>query len=243
MKKNIEISVPVFNEEEGIEFFLQSLEPILLPLQQQYEIQLSFINDASIDQAVSIVRSYPWKLQHKPRIIHLEKNLGHSKATAICVKECAADALIIIDSDMQDDPNLIPIMIKEWEGGAQLVRVRRKKRYDGVIKNFHFALFYKIFSLLTGLEAGMGSFGLYSRSVLSAICAFRGGVFFLPGIVSLTKFPTKVLLADRQARKVGTSKMGLWRLYKLAVLVLFFFSLRRISNLWLQDEQLLEHNH
>jgi polyisoprenyl-phosphate glycosyltransferase len=220
----LEIAVPVFNEEEGIAYFLQALEKETAPLTKSFLVHFLFVNDASTDNTAKIIREFPFQTAHSVRMVHLKTNVGHSSAINACVQEFKGDALVLMDSDMQDDPTLLQELIRSWENGAPLVRVRRENRNDGVWRNICFALFYKLFELLSGLPAGMGTYGLYSADIVKKIRQNPEHSFFLPGLVSSLQIPAFVIRANRPARRFGKSKMGFWRLFKLASIALFAFS-------------------
>lgn len=226
--KKIQIAIPVFNEEMGITLFLEELELALKDWQTKYFFSLLVIDDASCDQTLKKIKKFPFKNLANVLVLHLQKNVGHGNAVLAGVENFQGDALILMDADFQDKPQYIGSFLDAWEAGAKIVRAKRKKRLESFMRRNLFYFFYKFFSVFTGLESGMGIFGLYDKEVVKAICARGERAVFLPGLVSALPYSKKVFLIDREARRFGKSKVGYWRLGKLAILATLCFS-RAIS--------------
>lgn len=223
--KTLAICAPVFNEENGILEFLNSVDESLSVVEQQLEISFILVDDGSSDQSVEMALKWsPSRIKHL-HILKLSRNFGHASAvTALFHEASAYDAMILLDADMQDRPELLPKLISEWRSGFQSVRVVRGKRFEGFIFAVLSKIFYNVFGKVSGLRSGVGNFGLYDRKVVAAILTYPERVRYVPGIITLTGFRTSYVEVDRSARLHGESRVGYRGLIRLAMTAIFSFS-------------------
>ena len=124
--KKISIVIPVYNEEEVINKLIERLA-ILIQKNSNYEFEVIFVNDGSKDKTLEILEEIA-KKETRLKILSFSRNFGHQAAVTAGIKYVTGDAVVIIDADLQDPPELIPDMIKLWEQGNEVIYGKRKKR-------------------------------------------------------------------------------------------------------------------
>ena len=138
MIKKITIAAPVYNELMSIDKFVSELFDTIKPLSSIYDFRVLLINDGSDDGTEKILKKLVKK--HGPfiKVVNLTRNYGHPAACAACVRYAEGDALILMDSDLQDDPAAIPFFLEKWEQGYQVVYATRTKRHENIFARFLF---------------------------------------------------------------------------------------------------------
>lgn len=215
--KTITAMIPVYNEEECLPTLYERLKNILETLPYQWEIL--FINDGSRDTSLQIMKNL--RLSDK-RVNYLNLSRNYGKEIAMCAgfDYVKGDAVVILDADLQDPPELIPQMVKYWEEGYDDVYGKRKSR-DGEswIKKSTSTIFYKILQKMTKVEIqqNTGDFRLLSRRAVEAMKQYRETRRYTKGFFSLIGFKKKEILFDRLPRIAGTTKWNYFSLINLAV--------------------------
>ena len=125
--KKVSIVIPVYLEEEVIEECYIRMTKVLEDLNDRYDYELIFINDGSTDKSLEILEKLTEK-DEKVKVISFSRNFGHQAAVTAGLKYASGDAIVIIDADLQDPPEAIPDMIKEWENGYEVIYGQRKTR-------------------------------------------------------------------------------------------------------------------
>ena len=231
--KKITVMIPAYNEDECIPVLYSTLRPILQKLDYEYEIL--FINDGSEDRTLEIIK----QLRDKDRnvsYVNLSRNFGKETAMAAGFDYVSGDAVIVLDADLQDPPELIPTMISLWEQGYDDVYGKRKSR-DGetFLKKMTSALFYRILQKLTriNIQKDTGDFRLLSRRAINAIRQYKETRRYTKGLFSLIGYRKVELLFDRSPRAAGKTKWNYFRLINLAIegITSFTSSPLRVSTL------------
>jgi glycosyltransferase involved in cell wall biosynthesis len=213
----ISVVVPVFNEANGLRGFHEQLITALIPLSRPVEIL--YINDGSTDQTRGVLESLR-ALDPKVGVANFSRNFGKEAAMTAGLNLARGEAVILIDADLQDPPRLIPEMVQAWEGGADVVTMRRRSRAGETwFKTLSAFAFYRVFNMVsdTSMPADVGDFRLLSRRVVDAINQLPERNRFMKGLFAWVGFKNVMLEYDRDARAQGTTKWGVRKLWRFAV--------------------------
>jgi dolichol-phosphate mannosyltransferase len=219
----VAIVLPVYNEKENLRPLTAKIQQSLNKLSINSEI--IFVNDGSrdgsgeeLDRMAATDRSI--------RVVHLSRNFGHSAAVRAGLDESNADAVILMDSDGQDDPLAIPRMIDRWLDGVQVVYAVRVARKESLWKRCLFAGFYRTLQQLSSvaIPKDAGNFGLMDRQVVDQIKQLPEVDRYIPGLRSWTGFRQESLIVERLERYDDKPRVSLSGLISLAKTALFGFS-------------------
>jgi glycosyltransferase involved in cell wall biosynthesis len=214
----ISIIVCVFNEELALNAFFSRLLPILEKhVQDDYEVIC--VDDGSTDGSLSLLMEMA-KINTRLRVIELSRNFGKEAALTAGIEYAAGQAVIPIDADLQDPPELIADMLTEWEKGADVVLARRSNRdSDSLLKRKTSQWFYRLYNKLssTHLPDNVGDFRLIDRRVVNAICALPERQRFMKGIFAWVGFKTVTIDYTRAPRVSGKTKFTGWKLWNFAL--------------------------
>ena len=218
MKKKITIIVPAYNEEESLPFLYERLTK-LIDSMEEYKFEVLFINDGSKDKTLEIIK----ELRQKDKrycYVNLSRNFGKEIAMMAGLDYAKGDAVIFIDADLQDPPELIPELIKYWEEGYDDVYAKRKSR-DGetFLKKFTSKMYYKVLQKLSRVEIqkDTGDFRLLDRRCVNALRKLRESQRCSKSMFSWIGYNKKEVLFDRDARVAGKTKWNYKRLVDLAI--------------------------
>ena len=125
--KKVSVVIPMYYEQEVVDVCYKRVKKVLEELKEKYEHEIIFINDGSKDKTLDILQDIA-KVDKNVKIISFSRNFGHQVAVTAGLKYVTGDAIIIIDADLQDPPELIPDMIEKWEQGYEVIYGKRKKR-------------------------------------------------------------------------------------------------------------------
>ncbi|MEK6705714.1 MAG: glycosyltransferase family 2 protein [Bdellovibrionota bacterium] len=200
----LSIVVPVYKEEGNIQAFINATIPVLSSITPDFEIL--FILDPSPDATEELIRKAN---QHDQRIklILLSRRFGQPMATLAGLHYSTGDAIIVIDVDLQDPPELIAEMVKKWEAGYDVVYAQRKNRSgETIIKKTVAHLGYKLINKITdvNIPPNTGDFRLMSRRVVNQVISLKESHGFLRGMVAFVGFKQTSVLFDRPARFSGS---------------------------------------
>jgi polyisoprenyl-phosphate glycosyltransferase len=213
--KTLSIVVPVYNEEEVLSEFFERVAATLASLPLQAEIL--FVDDGSRDGTGNVLARIA-REDPRVRIIGLTRNFGHQAALSAGLDHCAGDAVVLIDADLQDPPELIKDFFARWEEGYQVVFGLRRRLEEGLVKRFVYHSFYRILHALANVEIPLdtGDFCLMDRRVVDDVRALPERTRFLRGLRSWVGPRQLGIEYTRQARHQGESKYSLAKLFKLA---------------------------
>ena len=213
----LSVVVPVFNEAAVSEDFHRRLASVIDGLTIRCE--MLYVNDGSSDDSMRLLRQFG---DSDPRVVLLDfsRNFGTDLAMTAGLDHAGGDAVIVIDSDLQDPPELIPDMLREWQAGADVVMMRRFSR-DGEswLKKATAKLFYRLIGSIGELPipADVGDFRLLSRRAVAALQACPERTRFMKGLFAWVGFRQTTLDYRRDARFAGETKWNYWRLWNLAL--------------------------
>ncbi len=222
-KKLISVVIPTYKSEPNLPALIDRLVEILSVADHLYEV--IFVNDCSPDNTLSILKN-ACAANRNIKVVDLSRNFGQQIATSAGLKHASGDAVIIMDDDLQDPPEFIPSLIKEWEEGYEVVYVIRKSREEGFFKKIGYRLFYKVLSGLSQIEIprNSGDFGLIDRKVVDIINNMPERDRFVRGLRAWVGFKQKGLPCKRGARYQGKPAYNLWKIMKLSCDGLLAFS-------------------
>ena len=212
----LSVVVPVYNESDVIHTFHQRLTAVLDGIPQASEIV--YVNDGSTDDSWKQLQMLPTSFSEHT-LVALSRNFGKESAVSAGLEHCRGDAVILIDSDLQDPPELIPTMLNKWQEGADVVNMKRRTR-DGEswFKKRSASVFYKLINRLsdTPIPENVGDFRLISRRVVDHINELPEKNRYMKGLLAWPGFQQEEILFDRDARHAGTTKWNYAKLFGLA---------------------------
>lgn len=215
--KKVSLVIPMYYEEEVAEECYRRVIEMLISL-ESYEHEIIFVNDGSKDKTLEILEKIASN-DKNVKVISFARNFGHQCAVTAGLKEVTGDAVVIIDADLQDPPELIPDMLKLWEEGNEVIYAKRKKR-DGesAFKLFTAKMFYKTLNGLSDVEIpkDTGDFRLADRKVVDVINSLPEHNKFLRGLFSWVGFKQTPFEYERKERFAGKTKYPLKKMLKLA---------------------------
>lgn len=219
---DVSVVVPVFNETENIPELYRRLTETL-QLLGEYEIL--FVNDGSRDATPEMVRALRAD-DPRVKLIEFSRNFGHQAAVTAGVDYARGRAVVLIDADLQDPPELLTQMVEAWHGGAEVVYMVRRKRKEGWIKRACYAGFYRLLRALSSVEIPLdaGDFCLMDRRVVRHLRSLPERNRFLRGLRSWLGFRQVAITYERQARFAGEPKYTFRKLVRLALDGLVSFS-------------------
>ena len=218
MKKKISIIVPAYNEEESIPFLYERLTKLIDSI-KNYKFEVLFVNDGSKDKTLELIKEIR-KKDDRYCYVNLSRNFGKEVAMMAGLDYAKGDAVIFMDADLQDPPELIPELIKYWEEGYDDVYAKRKTR-DGetFLKKFTSKMYYRVLQKLTKIEIqrDTGDFRLLDRRCVNALKKLRESQRCSKSMFSWIGYNKKEVLFDRDARVAGKTKWNYTKLVDLAI--------------------------
>ena len=228
--KKISIVIPVYNEENVLEISYSKIKNILEDI-KQYEYEIIFVNDGSKDNSLNLLEEIS-KGNDKVKIISFSRNFGQEAALTAGLKYVTGDAIVIIDADLQDPPELIPEMLKRWEQGNEVIYGKRKRRKgESAFKLLSAKMFYKTLNALSDVEIpkDTGDFRLVDRKVVDVINSMPEHNKFIRGLFSWVGFKQYAYEYKRNERVAGDSKYPLKKMWKLATDGIISFSTKPLK--------------
>lgn len=216
--KKISIIVPAYNEEETLNLLYERLIPILDKM-DNYEFEVLFVNDGSKDKTLEIIKELREK-DARISYVDFSRNFGKEIAMIAGLDYAVGDAVIFMDADLQDPPELIPELVKHWEEGYDDVYARRRSRQgETFLKKFTSKAYYSILQKLTKVEIqkDTGDFRLLDRRCVNALKKMRENGRCSKSMFSWIGYKKKEVLFDREARIAGKTKWNYKRLVDLAI--------------------------
>jgi glycosyltransferase involved in cell wall biosynthesis len=211
------VIVPLYNEEEVLEACLRRLLPVMDSLGGSFEVIL--VNDGSRDRTKELAQQ--WVRQDNRIIcINFSRNFGHQNAITAGMAYAQGEAVVVIDADLQDPPELIPDMVQLWKEGFDVVYAKRKGRKgESWFKKQSAKLFYRILNKLSDVRIpqDVGDFRLISRRVCQALKALPEHNRYVRGLISWLGFSQTAVEYDRDPRVAGESKYPLRKMIRFAL--------------------------
>jgi glycosyltransferase involved in cell wall biosynthesis len=228
----ISILCPCYNEEESLPIFFREITPVMESVGESFEFVC--VNDGSCDGTLDVLLSFA-KKDSRIRVVDLSRNFGKEAALTAAIDYASGDAMIPIDVDLQDPPELIPQMIAKWREGYEVVLAKRMDRSaDSFMKRVTAQIFYCFHNKISSssIPENVGDFRLMDRRVAEALKTLRERQRFMKGLFAWVGFKTCVIEYARQARIAGKSSFNGWRLWKFALEGITSFSIFPLT-VWL----------
>jgi len=213
----ISIVAPCYNEADSVDLFVETVRKALRG--RDFDIELVFVDDGSTDNTrknlIALARTHP-----EIRIISFSRNFGKEAALTAGLDHAAGDAVVIIDVDLQDPPELICEFVKKWREGFDVVYGAREDRTaDTLAKRFTAGGFYRLFNKISGVKIpeNTGDYRLMDRRVVDTIKTLPERSRFMKGLFAWVGFKSVGVSYIRPARAAGDSKFNFWRLWNFAL--------------------------
>ncbi len=215
--KKVSFIVPIYNEEENLPVLYEKLRAICDHFSQKYTFEILLVDDGSVDSSWQIIKELA-ECDSRVRGLSFSRNFGFQMALTAAYDYVRGDAIIGLDADLQDPPELVYEMIEKWEQGFSIVYARRSSRNDGFFKDFTASLYYKLLHYVADvpIPQNVGDFRLIDKRVLQEIKRCRERARYLRGIVAWTGFKHTYVEFKRPERVAGVSGYSWLKLFKLA---------------------------
>jgi glycosyltransferase involved in cell wall biosynthesis len=220
----ISVIVPIFNEEEIIRLFHAAVADAMNDVGEAWEVV--YVNDGSRDSSLLLLRELQAEDPHVV-VVDLSRNWGHMGAISAGLQTARGDAVVLMDGDFQDPPEVVPELVAAWRGGAQVVTaVRRSRQESRKVLATLFPLFYRVLGAMSDfpIPLNAGIFGLLDRQAVDSINSLREGNRYLPGLRAWVGYKTGVVYYDRQDRAAGEGKLTFMSRIKYAMDAITSFS-------------------
>ena len=214
----LSVLVPVLNEEGAPAPFVAAVEEIMQPF-TDVDVEFVFVNDGSRDGTLRELLELRRRNQ-KVKVIDLSRNFGKEAALTAALDHCTGDAVVPMDVDLQDPPELLPKMIELWRFGHDVVLAKRSSRQsDSMLKRLTATAFYRWHNAVSEPEISenVGDFRLLDSSVVAALRRLPESRRFMKGLFAWVGFRSAVVEYERPPRSVGSSKFNGWHLWNLAL--------------------------
>lgn len=213
----LSVIVPVFNEEAVLPQLRERLEPALLACTQEYE--LFFVNDGSTDGTLPLLKTWAAH-DNRIKIISLSRNFGKEAAVTAGLVAATGEAVLLLDADLQDPPEIIPqFWAKFKEGFDNIYGVRQDRRADSFFKRTTAGTFYTLYNKLadTPIPYNAGDYRLLSRRAVQAVLALPEHERFMKGLFSWVGYKSTAVPFTREKRAAGKTKWNYWQLWNFAL--------------------------
>jgi len=220
----VSVAVPIFNEEELIVQFHEALARAMNGSVDEWEVV--YVNDGSTDSSMELLRGLQALDEHVV-VVELSRNWGHMGAVMAGLHTASGDAVILMDGDFQDPPEVVPKLIDEWKRGAEIVvAVRRSRQERRKILSLLFPLFYRVLGALSDypIPLNAGIFSLMDRKAVDSLIAMRERNPYLPGLRAWVGYQNSIVYYDRHDRAGGDGKLSFLSRIKYAVDAITGFS-------------------
>jgi glycosyltransferase involved in cell wall biosynthesis len=213
----ISIVVPAYNEEEVLPEFHQAVDKALSDV--PVDLEIIYINDGSTDKTLDVINGLR-ENDGRITLIDLSRNFGKEIALSAGLHKAAGDAVVVIDADLQDPPELIPELIKQWQNGYDVVYAKRTMRGgESFFKKATAHFFYRLIQRVGKfhIPEDTGDFRILSRRAVNALNTFKEQHRFMKGLFAWIGFKQKAVLYKRDPRRAGETKWNYWHLWNFAL--------------------------
>lgn len=213
----LSVVVPMYNEADGLDMFFARLQNILDQIGESYEVVC--VNDGSSDDTGRLLAE-AHRRDPRIRVVSLSRNFGKEAALTAGLDHARGAAIVPIDADLQDPPELIATFLEKWREGYDVVLgIRRRRNNDTWLKRRSAGMFYCVINKMSGIRipANAGDFRLMDRRVVDALDELRENNRFMKGLFAWVGFRQCEVFYDRPERFAGTTKFNFWRLWNFAL--------------------------
>ena len=220
----ISVVIPIYNEEEILSILHTAVSSAMNEIDDLWEVV--YVNDGSRDSSLDLLRQLQANDIHVV-VVDLSRNWGHMGAIHAGLQTARGDAVVLMDGDLQDPPEVVPKLVEAWRDGAQVVTaVRRTRQESRKLLAVLFPLFYKVLGAISDypIPLNAGIFGLMDRQVLDSLNTLREGNRYLPGLRAWVGYRTAIVYYDRQDRIGGDGKLSFISRIKYAMDAITSFS-------------------
>lgn len=218
------VIAPVFNEEETLPHFYQRIVAVMEGLEEPFEV--IFVNDGSRDNSLAIMRDLHVQ-DPRIRVVDFSRNFGHQIAISAGMDYARGKAVIILDADLQDPPEVIPALVTRWKNGVEVVYAQRTSRKGETrFKLLTATLFYRLIARITSVNIprDTGDFRLLDRSVVDTLVAMHEHHRFMRGLSAWVGFRQEAVPYERQERFAGTTKYPFLKMLRFSIDAITGFS-------------------
>jgi len=220
----ISVVIPIYNEEEIIHLLHRAVSGAMNEIDDAWEVV--YVNDGSRDSSLELLRQLQSEDRHVV-VVELSRNWGHMGALHAGLQTARGDAIVLMDGDLQDPPEVVPELVAAWRDGAQVVTaVRRSRQESRKALAVLFPLFYRVLGVISDypIPLNAGIFGLLDRQVLDSLNNLREGNRYLPGLRAWVGYRNAIVYYDRQDRVGGDGKLSFVSRIKYAMDAICSFS-------------------
>jgi glycosyltransferase involved in cell wall biosynthesis len=219
----ISVVIPVYNENEILRLLHSRLAAVMESVGEPWEVV--YINDGSSDGSLASLLDCQAADPHVT-VVELSRNWGHQPALTAGLANARGSAVVLMDADLQDPPEVIPSLIAAWRKGGEVVVAQRRSRAERGIRGGLFRMFYTVLGYLSDfpIPLNSGIFGLLDRRAVDAINSLSETNRYLPGLRAWVGFHVEIVFYQRAARAAGEPKQTFWRLLKYGLDAIFSFS-------------------
>jgi polyisoprenyl-phosphate glycosyltransferase len=234
-RRTVAYVIPVFDEAETIVVLHARLSEVAARLEERYDVRFTYVDDGSRDDSLPQLHAIAAR-DPRVAVVELARNFGHQMAVTAGLDVVDADAVIIMDADLQDPPEVSLELVRQWEQGYDVAYAQRRSRQDSAFKKATARTFYRVLRRVSDLDipADTGDFRLLDRRVVDELRRFREHDRFLRGLVSYVGFRQVAVPFDRDSRHAGRTGYPLRRMLRFAADGILGFSaapLRVISRI------------
>lgn len=220
----LSIVIPMYNEAPVLEALFARLKPCIEQVSNNYEIVC--VDDGSSDDTVQLLKGFHQK-DTCIKVVRFARNFGKEAALTAGIDYAVGHAVIPIDADLQDPPELIPLLVEKWREGFKVVLATRKNRPgDSWFKRKSAEWFYKAINSMSTVKipANTGDFRLMDRQVVEAVKQLPERTRFMKGIFAFSGFSTTTVYFNREQRAAGSTTWNYWKLWNFALEGIFSFT-------------------
>ena len=220
----ISLVIPIYNEESLIDELIERSIKVLVEISNVFEILV--VDDGSQDGSMKKLLQHRDK-EKRIKILSLSRNFGHQAALTAGLEYVKGDYIAMMDGDLQDPPELLREMYEKLKSGEyDIINGKRRLRRKIIRRRMLTYIFHKLFKKLSGLKKieNIGNFSMLNRNALNGLLALKEKIRYLPGLRSFVGFSQGNIEYVREERKIGKSKMNIWKLWALGSDAIFSFS-------------------
>lgn len=222
----ISVVIPIYNEELTLPELFSRLSTVANENGTKYTYEFLMVDDGSRDRSFDLLREKA-DLEDRYKVISLSRNFGHQAALLAGIVNASGDAVVVMDADLQDPPEVIPELVSAWANGSDVVYAQRAERQgENIFKRKSAELFYRLIDWLsdTDLPRNVGDFRIMDREVVNRIKELPERSLYLRGLVAWVGFEQTAIIYNRDPRFAGETKYSLQKMIGLATDALLSFS-------------------